>query len=143
MPYVGRALKDRGRWQPDAARSSDCERGHLCARRSAWFVTSITQLAALSRPILRQSRENDHGQDAFRCSLRDAVRRPRAHGEILRERLWLADADAWRGYGQLCPGEDDRNGRRRPPEAAGRDKRRLLPEEARLAGAIPVRRHRR
>src|ERR687898_3587113 len=106
-----------------------------------WRISGAKRRRAIVRQTSRAiGKEDRHEQNEPRRSLRNALGRPRAHGQVLPRGVRLADADAWRRDGQLCPRHDDRNGRE-PPEGARRDQWRLLPEKARLAGATSVRRH--
>src|SRR5262249_22052612 len=53
-------------------------------------------------------KENNYEQNVPRRSFRDAGRKSPAHGKVLPRCIWLADAAAWGGDGQLRPCHDHR-----------------------------------
>src|SRR5262249_46079118 len=72
------------------------------------------RLASSYRSI---GKEDTHEQNGLCRTLRNALRRPRAHGEVLPGRVWLADADAWGGEGNYVIAtttETDESGPKRP-----------------------------
>src|SRR5262245_21773199 len=64
--------------------------------------------AAFAANVSNHRQEVCHEQNELCRTLRDALRRSRADGEVLSKGIWLADPDARGGNGQLCPRHDHR-----------------------------------
>src|SRR5262245_31475011 len=106
------------RWLGTKTLGSSAQPGASC------FATGCSRGVLGSIPLKHGEANHESGG-----SLRDAVRQSQASGQVLRVGVWLADAAARRGNGQLRTGDDHGNG---PdwPQKARRDQRRLLREKA-------------
>src|SRR5262249_26240679 len=89
-------------------------------------TSTVKSLSAVAGSITLKHGEANHESCG---SLRDAVRQSPESGEIIRIGVWLANADARRGDGQLRAGDNHGNGPDGPQEAWC-DQWRVLREKA-------------